>query len=242
MIQLKTKEHAIVIGGSSGIGRALALHITGSYNVSVLARRTERLTELSGDSEIFTVTSDVSSFDDLSNALGQCVERFGKVDKLIYCAGKQVIKPHRMMGSADFDSLYQVNLRGALLATKLFCNSKISEKNGVFCAISSIASIRPEPGIVGYSVMKAAIDNMIKGLAKEAGPRRFVGVSPGWLDTEMTQNQMVYGNAFRESLAKSSPLGLTTIDDVVSAVDFLIGKSASSITGQILCVDSGSSL
>ena len=96
------------------------------------------------------------------------VEHYGKVDKLIYCAGKQVVKPHRMADIKDFDSLYDVNLRGALFTSKLFCSAKVSEKTAVFCAISSIAAIRPEPGIVGYSVMKAALDSMIKGLAKEA--------------------------------------------------------------------------
>ena len=242
MTQLKIKEHVVIVGGSSGIGRALALHLAESCHVAVLARRTGVLKELESVSKIFSVKADVSSFDDMSYGLEECVKRFGKIDKLIYCAGIQIVKPHRMMGHIDFDSLYEVNLRGALYASKLFCSSKISEKNGVFCAISSIAAVKPEPGIIGYSVMKAALDNMIRGLAKESAPRRFVGVSPGWLDTEMTQNQFVYGGAFKEALEKKSPLGLTNVEDVVNAVEFLISNKSASITGQVLCVDSGSSL
>ena len=112
----------------------------------------------------------------------------------------------------------------------------------MFCAVSSIAAINPEPGMVGYSVMKAALDAMIRGLAKEVAPRRFVGVAPGWLDTEMTQSQKIYGDSFKQSLESSSPLGLTTVGDVIEAIDFLISRRAASITGQVLCVDSGSSL
>jgi NAD(P)-dependent dehydrogenase (short-subunit alcohol dehydrogenase family) len=238
----KPRSHAVIVGGSSGIGRALALHFSESCNVSVLARRTEVLDEFLNKPNILRVTADATSTEGLSEAIHSCVERFGKVDKLVYCAGQQVIKPHRMMSSADFDVLYEVNLRGALFASKLFCSNKVSEKSGVFCVISSIASLRPEPGIVGYSAMKSAVDNMIAGLGKECAPRRFVGVSPGWLDTEMTRKQAIYNDQFRESLANRTPLGLTNVSDIVFAVDFLTGERASSITGQVLCVDSGSSL
>ena len=244
MTSLKAKDHSIVIGGSSGIGRALALHLSETGNVSALARRTDKLVELTDHNHknIFALTCDVGSPDNIQCALQKCVEHYGKVDKLIYCAGKQIIKPHRMMTVNDIDSLYEVNLRGALFASKIFCSAKISKKNAVFCAISSIAGTRPESGIVDYSVMKAALNTMIRGLAKESAPRRFVGVAPGWLDTEMTRNQPIYGDAFKISQQKNSPLGLTTVNDVVNAVAFLLSPHASSITGQILCVDSGSSL
>jgi NAD(P)-dependent dehydrogenase (short-subunit alcohol dehydrogenase family) len=239
----KAKYHSIIVGGSSGIGRELVVHLSKTDNVSVMARREDKLNELSKDNDnVFALTSDVSSVDSIRNSLQACIEHYGKVDRLIYCAGKQIVKPHRMADIKDFDSLYEVNLRGALFVSKLFSSAKISEKTAVFCAISSIAATRPEPGIVGYSAMKAALEAMIKGLAKEVGPRRFVGVAPGWLETEMTAAQLVYGKSFKETLEKNSPLGLTDIKDVINAVDFLISPRAASITGQILCVDSGSSL
>ena len=90
--------------------------------------------------------------------------------------------------------------------------------------------------------MKAALDTMIKGLARESAPRRFVGVAPGWLDTEMTQGEMIYNESFIRDLEDRTPLGLTQISDIVSAVEFLTSEQASSITGDILVVDSGSSL
>ena len=199
----KIRDHSIIIGGSSGIGRELALHLANTDNVSVMARREDRLLDLSKNNDnFFVLSADVCSTDSIHDSLNACVEKYGKVDKLIYCAGKQIVKPHRIADIDDFDSLYDVNLRGALFASKLFCSSKISEKNSVFCAVTSIAAVRPEPGIVAYSLMKTALESLIKGLAKEAGPRRFVGIAPGWLDTEMTASQQVYGESFKRVLRK----------------------------------------
>ena len=242
MNETSSKNHSVIIGGSSGIGRSLAERLSQHDDVSVIARRKPELDELSNNYGVTTIQADVNNFDQIHNAIIELVKINGKINKLVYCAGLQIIKPHRLMAVSEFDDLYNVNLRGALILSKLFCSAKISEKNSVFCSVSSIASINPEPGIITYSSMKAALDNMIKGLAKEYGPRRFVAVSPGWLETEMTQKQPLYNDAFKESLKANSPLGITSVNDVVEAILFVISKKASSITGEILTVDSGSSL
>ena len=243
MINEKKNNHTLIIGGSSGIGEKLVLKFAKQESVSVIARRIDKLKALeSTNSNIFSCPGDATSLDNLKKSIDSCVEHFGKVDRLIYCAGKQVIKPHRLLNDEDINSLIGVNLKGAIYASKIFLSSKISEKHSVFCAISSIASVKPEPGIVAYSAMKAALDAMIKGLAKESAPRRFVGIAPGWLDTEMTQNQTIYNEGFRNELEKNSPLGLTGLSDIEDAVEFLTGNNANSITGVILSVDSGSSL
>ena len=243
MIKEKKNNHTLIIGGSSGIGEKLAFKFAKQESVSVIARRIDKLKALeSTNSNIFSCPGDATSLDNLKKSIDSCVDYFGKVDRLIYCAGKQVIKPHRLLNDEDINSLIDVNLKGAIYASKIFLSSKISEKHAVFCAISSIASIKPEPGIVVYSAMKAALDAMIKGLAKESAPRRFVGVAPGWLDTEMTQSQQIYNDNFKIELEKKSPLGLTQVSDIVNAVEFLTCKEATSVTGTILVVDSGSLL
>jgi gluconate 5-dehydrogenase len=242
MTEKLLKEHTLIIGGSSGIGKDLALRLSLEDNVSVLARRKDELNKLSQINGIYTYNVDVINDSDIENALKECVSKFGKVNKMIYCAGAQIIKPHRLMKINEFDTLYNVNLRGALVCSKLFCSAKTSHKDAVFCAVSSIASSNPEPGIIAYSSMKAGLDNMIRGLAKEYGPRRFIGVAPGWLDTEMTQNQALYNDEFKAALESNSPLGLTSVTNIVDSISFLISSKASSVTGQILTIDSGSSL
>jgi len=243
MTNEKTRLHAAVIGATSGVGELVVNRLAIKANVSVFGRRITKLKEMKlGCNDLFIHAMDVKSLDNIEEGLRQCVSLFGKLDILIYCAGEQILKPQRNIESEEIDSMYKVNLRGAMYIGKLFASNYFSEKNAVMCAISSVAGLRPEAALVGYSVFKAGLNALIKGLARECGPRRFVGVAPGWLDTEMTRAQSFYTDSFIEQLKRCSPLGLTNIDSVVDTIEFLTSTNASSITGQILCVDAGYSL
>src|SRR5690606_26100541 len=104
----------------------------------------------------------------------------------------------------------------ALVSASAFASPRTTHPEAVYCAISSIAAQRPEPGIVAYSAAKAGLDALVRGLARESAPRRAVAIAPGWLDTEMTQSQPhVYNQEFRERLAASTPRGIATVDEVV---------------------------
>lgn len=236
------RPHALIVGASSGIGRALALRLGGPYAVTAAARRVERLEELaSGD--IWPVPTDVSDPARLTSMIEAAVAERGPLSALVYCAGLQRVKPMRTMSAADIEEVYRVNLTApAFLATQ-FASARVSHKTAVFCVVSSIAGDRPEPGIVAYGSAKAGLNALVHGMARELGPRRAVGVAPGWLDTEMTQQfPHLYGEEFRQRLAKQSPAGPATVDAVVDAIVFLISPAAAHITGQIVRVDGGAGL
>lgn len=236
-------EHSVIIGASSGVGRGIAERFSDSMKVSVFARREAELSELVSDRETMAAYSvDATDIDAFKLNLQNAVERFGVVDRFIYCAGVQVMRPHRTLSPLDIQQMLDINFVAAALHAKIFLSNKISAPNAVFCAISSIAAVSPEPAIVTYGATKAALNTLVAGLAREAAPRRFVGVAPGWMETEMTQRQPLYGEQFKADLEKRSPLGITSVDDVVHAVEFLTGPSGSAITGQILVVDSGMSI
>ena len=94
-----------------------------------------------------------------------------------------------------------------------------------------------------YAASKAGLSTLVSGLAREIGPRRAVGVAPGWIDTEMTQSfSHLYDDAFRERLAKNSPAGPATVESVVDTILFLLSPAARSITGQIVRVDGGAAI
>jgi len=234
--------HALVIGASSGIGRAVAERLAPSMAVTAMARRLDRLRELE-PLGIGAIQCDVADSAAIAPAVEQAVAERGKISALIYCAGVQKIKPVRLMKAPDLRELIAVNLEAPLILAGLFTSKRVTTEDAVFCAISSIAAARPEPGIVAYSASKAGLEAMIKALAREAAPRRAVAVSPGWLDTEMTQSHgAIYNEEFRERLGKTAPLGIATIEAVVDMILFLISPAARFVTGEVVRVDAGAAL
>ncbi|MBE7199240.1 MAG: SDR family oxidoreductase [Parafilimonas terrae] len=234
--------HILVVGASSGIGRAVAERFARQGAVTALARRTDRLAELAA-AGIATIAADVTDLAAIGGVLQAAVAERGPLTGLVYCAGVQIIKPMRSLGVDEVERLYTTNLVAPTLFAAAFGSARISTRDAVFCAVSSVAAQRPEPAIVPYSASKAGLDALIRGLARELAPRRAVAVAPGWLDTEMTQaHARMYGAEFKEALEKRSPAGAATVESVVEAIAFLMSPQARHVTGEILRVDGGATL
>lgn len=234
--------HALVVGASSGIGRAVAERLAARLNVTALARRAERLEELA-PLGVDAAVCDATDFEALGTAVESAVAKRGKISHLICAAGVQRIKPSRLMKPADLSDVLKVNLELPLYLGGLFTSRRVTEDEAVYCVLSSIAAQRPEPGIVAYAAAKAGVEAMIRGLAREAAPRRVVGVAPGWLDTEMTRgNAAIYNEEFRSNLEKTAPRGIATVDAVVDCIEYLVSPAANFITGEVVTIDGGASL
>ena len=234
--------HVLVVGASSGIGRAVVERYARTEVVTAIARRTDRLASLA-EQGVHVVTCDATDFAALETAINESVSRAGPLSAMVYCAGVQTIKPLRSLKATDLPAVMNVNLMAPLFLAKCFASQRVSKTDAVFCAVSSVAGQRPEPGIVAYSVAKAGLNALIKGMGKELGPRRAVGVAPGWLDTELTQGfKHIYNDEFRSALAKRSPAGIATVDSVVDVIEFLLSEKARHVTGEIITVDGGAVL
>ena len=238
------RPHALIVGASSGIGAALAHRLAADHHVSLLARRAERLDVLAKDhSTASAYACNAADSEQLIETIKAAVAANGKIDRFVYCAGRQLIKPLRATSTAEIADVVGVNLTGALVSAAAFASPRLTHAESIFCVISWIAAERPEPGIVAYSVAKAGLDALVHGVARECAPRRAVAIAPGWLDTEMTQGQPhVYNAEFREKLAASTPRGIATVDEVVDLALFLMSGAARSITGQTVTIDAGASL
>ena len=236
-------KHIAVYGATSGIGRALVETFQYYNKISAFGRHGSLLEEISAKSDnIRGYKCDVADKSNVQVETQKAVNDNGKIDVVIYTAGLQILKPHRLMSQQEFHDSYGANLGGALNVSSVFCSKKISSSDAVFCAITSVAATLAESAMLAYSAEKSAMQTLIKGLAKEAAPKRFVGVAPGFLDTPMTQSQNFYTDAVKQEINSNSPLGLITMTDVVEAVQFMTSRSARSITGQVLVVDGGFSI
>ena len=239
---LLLKPHSLIVGASSGIGYSLAKRLSKSHQVTAVARRLEKLDHLKKFG-VKTLELDVTDEINFRESIKRIVIDTGKLDNAIYCAGFQKIKPMRSVNDDDIAKIMKTNLIGPMILGSLFGTNRISKNDATFCVVSSIAAIRPEPGIVPYSVSKAGLNALIKGMAVELAPRRIVGVAPGWLDTELTSKlSHIYNDDFLENLRNSSPLGIADIDSIIDCIEFLLSNQAKFITGQIITVDGGSSL
>ena len=157
---------------------------------------------------------------------------------MFYCAGLQLIKPVRLTRREEATSLMAVNYFGAWEAARLFASRKYSDEGSSMTVVSSIAGEAPETGIVGYSASKSALNTLVRGLAKELVGKRINAVSPGWIDTEMTQAfAHIYDDDFKRELAEKSNLGLVAVSDVVDCMLYLSGERASKISGQVISID-----
>ena len=222
----------LVIGASSGIGEAIVKKLGGL----AVARREERLNKFE-KYEVF----DVTKFEEVELFVKSAAKKHGKFDNLIFCAGLQNIKPLKVMKVDEIIQIFNVNVISAMIFAKAFSSKRVSNPNASMIFISSVASYKPESGILAYSASKAALNNFIKGAAKELSPIRVNGVAPGFLKTEMTEKfSHIYTDDFIEKLTKNSPAGLASIDDVVKTVEFLINSKH--ITGEIIRVDGGAIL
>ena len=240
---MKNKKHLLVIGGTSGIGLEYIKKVNKKFKITVFGRNKKNLEILKKKfSSVNCYACDVRDNKKLNHSFKKAVSIFGRIDILLYSAGIQILKPHRIMNNEDFELCYSTNLGGALNSSNIFLSNKISNEKSVFCVISSISSFLSEPGLVSYSVSKSGLNTMIKGLARECAPRRFVGLAPGWLKTNMTENQKFYNNQIISIIKKKSPLGLIEMKDVLNLISFLTSSKAKKITGQIIRVDGGFSV
>lgn len=236
--------NALVVGASSGIGRAIAIKLSQTHKVFAMARREDKLEELR-DRDITPVVFDVTNLDEIEKTLKTLAKEYGKFSTLIYSAGVQNIKPIRVIKPTEVEYLYRVNTIAPLFFAKAFASKSVLDKENYpsIIFISSIASQKPEKGIVAYGASKASLDNMTKALAKELAPIRVNGIAPGFLETEMTKSyEHIYTDEFIEQIKQNYPLGLGSVDDIAEVSSFLVSKSAKYITGEIIRVDGGGAL
>ncbi len=233
-------DNLLVVGASSGVGKECAITLSKEYNVFAVARREDRLNELK-EYGITPIVFDLSSLDKIDSFVKSLAKEYDKFKAIVYSAGKQSIKPLRVIKPQDIDDIFHINFYAPMLFAKAFSSRSVHlPNNPSITFISSIAAQKPEKGILTYSASKAALDNLTKGLAKEIAPIRVNAIAPGFMITQMTQAfDSVYTKEFIDKVSKDYPLGLGSVDKVANLVEFLVSQKADYITGDIIRVDGG---
>ena len=227
---------ALVTGGGTGIGRAVAeALVTEGAKVVVTGRREEPLKQLAGEhpDAVRYITTDVTEKGAPADAVRFVMEQFDRLDVLVNNAGVGFLGP---LAELDDDALQQtfgVNVQGVLITTREAI-PHLSKSGGAVVNISSTLAQASMPGAAAYSGSKAAVERLTSALAVELGPQgvRIKSVAPGVTKTDMSSSapqEMI------DAMVAQTPLGrIGQPEDIAKAVAFLASDDASWITGQVL--------
>jgi 3-oxoacyl-[acyl-carrier protein] reductase len=179
---------ALVTGGSSGIGLAIArmLHSEG-YGLTLAARTLERLEAAAAELNAAVVAVDVRSEEDCARLVATHLETHGGLDVLVNSAGVGIAGRIGDMATKQFDLQQSVNLRGAFLVTREALPA-LRASRGYVVNLASIAGTIPTPGLAGYAAAKAALVSLSRSLAREEAETgvRVTALCPAFVDTPMT--------------------------------------------------------
>jgi NAD(P)-dependent dehydrogenase (short-subunit alcohol dehydrogenase family) len=178
---------ALVTGGSSGIGLALARALCeDGYGLTLASRRAEKVEAAAAGIGAEAVVADVQREEDCERLVAAHRERFGRLDVLVNSAGVGVAGTIEDLPVKHFDLQLGVNLRGLFLVTKL-CIPLLRESRGHVINLASIAGTLPTPGLATYGAAKAAVIALTRSLNAEleADGVRATALCPGFVDTAM---------------------------------------------------------
>ncbi len=242
-----TGKTAVVVGGTSGIGRALALGLAeAGADVVPTSRRVEQVEAAASEIEergrrSLRVVSDVSKCASLQSLLDTCIEAFGKVDILINSAGRTKRAPTLDFLEEEWAAILDTNLTGTLRACQVFGRHMIERGYGRIINIASLSSFVALYEVAAYSASKAAVASLTKSLAVEWAVHgvNVNAIAPGVFRTALNQKLLDQSERGREFLLRTPMRRFGKVDELAGAAVFLASDAASFVTGEVLVVDGG---
>jgi NAD(P)-dependent dehydrogenase (short-subunit alcohol dehydrogenase family) len=238
---------AVVTGGTSGIGRALSLGLADAgAHVVASARRQQQVDETAAAIEArgrqtVRLASDVCDRTSLEALLAATLEKFGKVDILINCAGRIKRTPTLTMPEEEWTSILDTNLTGTLRACQVFGRHMLERGNGRIINISSLNAFVALSEVAAYAASKAGVGSLTRSLAVEWSKRGVTvnAIAPGVFRTELNA-QLLDSTPRGQELLMRTPMGrFGKTEELVGAAIYLASDAASFVTGQTLVVDGG---
>ncbi len=242
-----TGKVAVVIGGTSGIGRAIAHGLAeAGADVVPTSRRAEQVEIVSKEIEergrrTLALTSDVANRGSLQDLLDKSIAELGRVDILVNSAGRTKRAPTLDFAEQDWNDVFETNLTGTLRACQVFGRHMIERGYGRIINIASLSTFVALFEVAAYSASKAAVASLTKSLAIEWAPHGVCvnAIAPGVFRTALNQKLLDETERGREFLLRTPMRRFGKVEELAGAAVFLASDAASFVTGEILVVDGG---
>ena len=238
---------AVVIGGTSGIGRALSLGLADAgADVIASSRRREQVDETAIQIEqrgrqTLRLSSDVRNRTSLEELLAASLQRFTRVDILINCAGIIKRMPTLNMPEEEWSDILDINLTGTLRACQIFGKHMLERGYGRIVNLASLNSFVALTEVAAYAASKSGVVSLTRSLAVEWSKKGVTvnAIAPGVFRTALNADLLDHTPRGQELLTRT-PMGrFGRAEELVGAAVYLCSDAASFVTGQTLVVDGG---
>jgi len=242
-----TNRTAVVIGATSGIGRAIALGLADAgADVVPTGRRAKLAQEAAREIEArgrrsLAIAADVGNADSIQELADTVIEKFGKVDILVNAAGRTTRRPTLEVSDAEWNEIMDTNLTGMLRACRVFGRHMIERRYGRIINIGSLTSVVALFEVAAYGASKAGVAALTKSLAVEWAPHGVCvnAILPGVFRTALNEGLLDGTERGRELLTRTPMRRFGKPEEVAGAAVFLASDAASFVTGHLLAVDGG---
>jgi len=245
---MESKKTAIVTGGGSGLGFAIAKKFVENGITTIIAgrdreklsRAKEQLGELG-----HAKACDVSDLASIPKFIRDIINEFGQIDILVNNAGINHKKEFTEVADEEFQRVITTNLTAVFVMSREVVKHMLEKKSGCIINISSMAAQYGLPKVIAYSASKTAIDGMTRAMAVELSPKgiRVNAIAPGFIYSDMTAKALDSDPERKAKVFGRTPMGIMgQADDIGDAAMFLASDAAKFITGVVLPVDGGNSI
>jgi NAD(P)-dependent dehydrogenase (short-subunit alcohol dehydrogenase family) len=242
-----SNQTAVVIGGTSGIGHAIALGLAKAGANVVATGRREELARSAADEirklgrRSIAVATDVSERRSIEALLAAARAEFGSVEILVNSAGRTKRTPTLDVTEKEWNEILDTNLTGTLRSCQVFGRHMIERKYGRIVNIASLSSFVALYEVAAYSASKAAVASLTQSLAVEWARHGVCvnAIAPGVFQTDLNRG-LLEGTPRGQEFRLRTPMGrFGQVEELAGAAVFLASKSASFVNGHVLAVDGG---